>query len=141
MQFSPEQIADSKLGVVAAIGRDWVVEIAQVGSTYISGEGNDLDLVVLCSCVGRTSGEILSDLAEHGYRDTGDSSGVDDEFITFRKADVNLMVTFDPSFMAEFQVACEVCKYVHKLFGMGAAKMAKEDRIKIHRIIMNGEGA
>lgn len=114
--------------------------IVHVGSSYISGSGNDLDLVLLLDEVeGLQDFEEDHDvraLIDGGYTPTGATSGKDDDFVTLRKGDVNVMLTYSHQFCGEFARAAEVCKYVTLL----GCELSKESRIKIHRIIMNGEG-
>lgn len=107
-------------------------DVALVGTMYTHGEGNDYDYVVLVPNVARAQ----ADFNESGYRYTGAESGDEDEFHTFRKGDVNIMLTESLSFFTNFKVAAEVCKYVQKL-----TPLDKAGRIAIHRIIMNEEEA
>lgn len=143
MIFTPEQIAAAKLDVIACLGQRVVIDIAHVGSTYISGEGSDLDLVVYIRAQVIRQSDAVFELYEWGYIKTGHGSGEDDEFTTLRKGDVNLMVTSDRDFMVGFEQAAEVCKYVTQelapFFPHGV--LTKAQRIKIHRILMNGEEA
>lgn len=119
------------------------VDVALVGTMYTHGEGNDYDYVVLVPNVARAT----VDFNESGYRYTGAESGDEDEFHTFRRGDVNIMLTDSLSFFTQFKVAAEVTKYTQRLLaevqnhvddGFKCA-LSKEQRIKIHRIIMNEE--
>jgi len=146
--FSQEEIDEAKSEVRAMFG-DEVCEVSQVGSTYISGAGEDLDLVVRLRERGFKGWDLLDAieghgaiLDQHGYISTGQDSGNEDDFATYRKGDVNLMVTYDVGFIAQFEQAAEVCKYVHGLlFKTHGHGLDKVHRIKIHRIIMNEEEA
>lgn len=110
-----------------------------VGTMYTHGEGNDFDYVVLVPDVSKAwyHYEIA------GYKKTGADSGEEDDFYTFRKADVNIMLTADLDFFLNFGRAAEVTKYVNSLLTGGhpldRGQLTKEERIRIHRIIMNGE--
>lgn len=120
------------------------VEVALVGTMFTHDEGNDYDYVVLVPDVARAE----ADFKESGYRYTGAESGDEDEFHTFRKGDVNIMLTESLSFFTQFKVAAQVTRYVQNLLGRfeadtpsGHAELSKEQRVKIHRIIMNEEEA
>lgn len=144
--FSQMEVAGAIADVHTMFG-DEVVEVIHVGSTYISRYGgDDLDFVVrLKESNGGAIDWTLdctesaqSVLARCGYVSTGHDSGVEDQFNTYRKGDVNLIVTFDQKFANQFAQAAEVCKYLTVRLGL---VLTKAQRIKIHRIIMNGEDA
>lgn len=108
-------------------------DFAHVGSSYICGEGEDIDIVMYLP----KGTAWLVPVTSIGYQFTGRCSGEEDEFQTFRKGPINLMVTDSREFIRDFANAAEVCKYLHKEYGFGD----KQTRIRIHRILMNGEDA
>lgn len=96
-----------------------------VGTLYTLGEGNDMDICVLV----RDVDDAVVSLEEHGYEQTGRAGYADDEFTTFRKGHVNLLLSEDKEWFNKFLTAAEVCRYL---------KTAdKTQRKAIHRIIMN----
>ena len=147
LKFDAELSARHKLNLLAQMPCvPKAVSVSLVGSMYIHGEGKDYDYVV-CVPGREVAREALVD--DLGFTATGDGSGEDDEFWTFRKGEINVMLTEDTQFRSDFERAAEVCKYVAGLFpelevdgtpfrGDG---LTKAHRIKIHRIIMNGEEA
>jgi hypothetical protein len=117
--------------MIAKIERSISVrEIAHVGSTYINSmQGNDIDIVARVS----DSQEAWCNLKDDDWRDTGGGSGHEDDFNTYRKGDVNLMITESEEFITGFELAAEVCK---------ALRLSEKwQRIAVHRVIMNEETA
>lgn len=122
------------------------VQVELVGTMFTHGEGNDYDYVVFVP----NANDDKAEFDDHGYKATDDPSGEEDQFATFRRDDVNIMLTEDPEFFKSFKMAAEVTKYVNGLLlsadpsdlrdGL-LAGLNKEQRIRIHRIIMNGEKA
>lgn len=108
-----------------------------VGSSYIAGRGKDLDLVLWVMDLDFNKARECVYAA--GFEYTGQDSGTEDDFDTYQRGDVNLMLARTHEWAQEFATAAEVCKYLHNT---GALRIDdKEGRIKIHRIIMNGEDA
>lgn len=116
-----------------AFGVESVEEIALVGTQFISGEGQDIDFVVLVDKAMQARAP-----SDSGWLNTSgvSGSGTEDLFETYRKGDVNLIVTEDAEFITQFKQAAEISKYVNSFY-----KLDKSQRIKLHRIIMNGETA
>lgn len=137
--FTQEQVEAAKQELRSVFG-DRINDISHVGSTYISGSGNDLDIVVWVEPeygkVGWGAADDCELLRNAGYHSTGHDSGEADDFMTFRKGDVNVMLTHDREFIVGFAQAAEVCKYVNAMLfrehGHGLEK--------VHRI-MNAESA
>lgn len=126
MKFSQAEIdADEK--VVAEIAH--AAQTAIVGSVYILGEGNDLDVLVRAE----DANDAMDRLETEGYRPTGNPSGEEDDFLTLRKGHINVIVTQSQEFFDNFLEAAEVCKLL-KL-------TSKQDRIAVHRVLMDGESA
>lgn len=103
------------------------VKCALVGSTYILGEGNDIDIMWLVSDYT----EATRLLIKEGY--VYDKDYEDDRFASLRKDDVNIIVTAETDRYNNTLVACEVCKYLKVA--------ARDDRIAVHRIIRDGKQA
>lgn len=130
--FTETQVDDAASDISAALN-EMFVRCDHVGSSYIVGEGADLDLVVLV-----TPGyldEACIKLRDAGYAFTGaeDCSGAEDEFRTFRKGDVNVMLSDEDKWYDAFLTAAEVCKALQL--------REKWQRIAVHRVIMDNEDA
>lgn len=109
--------------------------ISHVGSSYTHGAGEDIDFMVF---VGGDREEAKRVLDEADYKYTGvDCSGSEDEFDTFRNGVVNVILTDDMQFFSDMCACSEIVKY---LVSSGHV-IDKPARIKIHRILMNGESA
>jgi hypothetical protein len=131
--FIASDVSAAVAAIQAALG-DLFKRAEQVGSSYInsSGQGEDLDIVVLCADPGATL-PLKMRMEEAGYRATGGESGEDDEFTTLRKGDVNVMLTVDEDWWWNFVKSAEVCKALHLRY--------KWERVAVHRVLMNDEDA
>lgn len=99
-----------------------------VGSSYILGKGADIDVLVLVPAVD-TYGAAL--VAEGWLRDG--TTDYPSEWASFRKGEVNAILTADAGWYDRFALAAEVCK---------ALKLAdKADRITVHAVIRDGKTA
>lgn len=127
MKFTTNDVATATMELQQALPG---AVIHWVGSSYIQGEGQDLDLVMLTP-TGFGGPEVMS----LGYSWTGVDSGEEDEFKTYRKGHVNLITTDDPDFLEQFKRSAEVCRFLYESYGLGDKTL----RIAIHRLIMNGE--
>lgn len=147
MKFDATVNARNILEIYAASGyAPESVHVTLVGTMHTHGAGNDYDYLVQVP----DAQDDTVNFADDGFTATGEPSGTEDDFITFRKGDINIMLTDSPSFALEFKRAAEVTKYVNGLLlsadpsdlrdGL-LAGLNKEQRIRIHRIIMNGEKA
>ena len=142
MKFDPHVDASNIASIIATSGFvPELVHVTLVGTMFTHGEGNDYDYVVKVPDAKGDS-PVFDDA---GFTTTGDPSGTEDDFITFRKGDINIMLTDSASFALDFKRAAEVCKYVQGLLTrdhpLDRGSLTKEERIRIHRIIMNGEKA
>lgn len=102
------------------------MDVHLVGSTYALGEGKDIDVVALVP--DKVDAQEVIEKA--GYQHTGHDSGEEDNFTTFRKGDVNLMLTESKKFQDDFLTSTEVVKYLNLT--------NRDERVGVHRIIMNG---
>lgn len=134
MKFSADLAAAHTRDILAALA-PFEPEVTLVGTMFINGEGNDYDYVVY-EPEDRPAGPMIEDLMGHGFTRTSPESYNDSQFLTMRKGDVNLMLTRDPEFHKGFVAAARVCKYMQD---GGFVELNREQRVKIHRIIMNGE--
>lgn len=114
-----------------AISHVHVVDAALIGSQYIQGVGNDVDVLVLVYA----RNQAVTVLEHAGYAIEGEpsSGGPGDEFESLRRGEVNVLVTEDRAFYEKWIRAAEVCKYVHGRYG----HCHKDDRVKIHQLIMD----
>lgn len=140
MEFDATLTAKHQRDILAAL-QPHPVQIALVGSMAIDHEGNDYDYVVLVA--GDTMGESIKSLKAHGFRLSSfeeGGSGSDDGWLAFRKEKANVMLTDDEQFYQDFIVSTRVCQYVSRLLAdSSTSRLDRDERIKLHRIIMNGE--
>jgi hypothetical protein len=143
MRFDATQNAANVALILAALAAfsDPAIQVELVGTQYTHGEGNDYDYVVLVS----DRAVAQADLHDAGFIITGQESGNEDDFTTLRRGAINVMLTEEDEFLREFKVAAEVCKYVQQQMlaldpsDIREMQLNKVQRIKLHRIIMNGE--
>lgn len=131
--FTSEQVTDAIAKVRAVIG--WTCKgTKQVGSSYILGEGLDLDIVVHVSSLPLARG-LLQDA---GYNYSSEEyPDIDEEtFNCFRKGYVNVMLTEDSDWYWNFIRSADICRAMH-LLGLGIDKKAA--RIAVHRVLMDEE--
>lgn len=140
MEFDATLTAKHQLDILAAL-QPHPAQIALVGSMAIDHEGNDYDYVVLVA--GDTMGESIKSLKAHGFRLSSfeeGGSGSDDGWLAFRKEKANVMLTDDEQFYQDFIVSTRVCQHVSRLLAdSSTSRLDRDERIKLHRIIMNGE--
>lgn len=141
MKFDPVLMSRHQLDILAALYPRGI-KLSLVGSMSIDQEGNDYDYVVLVPDGALRSS--VADLEAHGFKlgcPTEGGSGSEDGWLALRKGKANVMLTDDEQFYFEFITSTRVCQYVTHLFAATAEKayLSREERIKIHRIIMNGE--
>lgn len=103
------------------------MEASLVGSTYILGEGNDVDIMWLVSDYQEATRLLIKDGYEY------DKDYEDDRFASLRKGEVNVIVTAEGLRYRNTLIAAEVCKYL-KVW-------ERDDRIAVHRIIRDGKTA
>lgn len=132
MKLDLKQLVHEHHAINTCLGQCYM-DSALVGSMYIHGEGNDMDIVVLV----RDNLEAMHMLKLSGYQYTGQDSGEEDDFNTYRKGDVNVMTFSDPDLFRRFSDAAEICKQL----AVWCVPLSKGMRIKIHRILMNKETA
>ena len=113
---------------------------ALVGSTYIVGEGKDVDFLFYVPDLNEAAAFL------HRKGCEAESEKYDDinQFMSFRTrhsdiGEVNILVTADPDFFYGFKQAAEVCKYLH---GAGVTHMqSRAHRVKVHAIVRDGASA
>lgn len=142
MKFDATLTAKHQLDILAAL-QPHPGQIALVGSMAIDHKGNDYDYVVMVA--EGTMRESIKSLGAHGFRLSSPEeggSGSDDGWLALRKEKANVMLTDDEQFYQDFIVSTRVCQYVSRLLAdcnSNTPPLTREQRIKIHRIIMNGE--
>jgi hypothetical protein len=99
-----------------------------VGSCYINGEGKDVDIIILPADAGR----ITQVLRELDFAEDDGEQYNNDNFASFKKGDVNILVAFSFDYYNSFIRACEVCR----LISNGA--LPKAHRVAIHSIVCEG---
>ena len=104
--------------------------IELVGSTYIYGGGNDIDILVLLDNTGGSVDELRLPGWEYG----GSTPKSGDGWCSWKQGDINLLVTADQTYFNDWVTASEVCKY---LFLKRGIVLEKPDRIAVHAIIMD----
>lgn len=128
--FSKNEVVLARVDLAIAL-KTSVEKIEHVGSSFINGEGVDLDLVAKVKDL-----HYSQDLLEAaGYKLSTSGSGSGDEFCCFRKGDVNVMITESQSWYDEFVKAAWACRVVT----LQGFQLDKDGRIAIHRIIMDSE--
>lgn len=109
-----------------------VLDYALIGSAMYLEGAQDVDFAVLidpaCNAIDY-AGQMVSD----GWGNCGDYDGVGGIWAAVRRENLNLMVSHDPKFFADYKTAMEVCK---------ALKLThKEDRIAVCQIVRDGKKA
>lgn len=105
------------------------VAVRMVGSQYVLGYGSDVDFVALVASVEDT----VQVMVDNGWALGSSDEYPTDTFKSLRCGDVNVMVTSSVKFYSEYVLASEVCKVLQL--------KNKVDRIRVHRVIMDGENA
>lgn len=107
-----------------------------VGSTYIMGQGKDIDMLFKV--------ESLSEASEFLRRKGWDAESEayelsNQQFMSFRAGNVNVLVTHDDEFFGGFLGAAEVCKYLRL---RGYLDIGQRDvRVAIHAIVRDYKSA
>ncbi len=115
---------------------DW----AWIGSTYINGEGKDIDILVLCpdASLRRT------DWASIGMSCAGSSHPPedDDPWASVRDgAGSNVIFVTSKDYFDKWVAAARVCKYLQNWLDSTELTLSKGVRIRLHSIIMDGNSA
>ncbi len=114
---------------------EWAFAARTVGSTYIYGHGEDLDLLVLVRTpVGMSSLVNSWYHPDFKYGGSGPKSG--DNWCSWKRGTLNLLLTDDEDLYDRWLMAAEVCRYLHLAKGV---VLTKPERIAIHDIIMEGK--
>lgn len=100
-----------------------------VGSTYINGQGKDTDVLV----IGLTREQVLGAGYEPDGEDGYDASGT---FQSYRKGDVNLILSEDHDDFCRFIQAAELCRVITRITGH---KINKDLRVAVHTFIRDDE--
>lgn len=109
-----------------------VLDFALIGSAMYMREANDVDFAVLID-PSRNAVDYAMGMLSEGWGQCGDYDGVGGIWAAVRRENINLMVSHDPKFFADYKTAMEVCK---------ALKLKhKEDRIAVCQIVRDGKKA
>ena len=123
-------------GALQEVG--WVKPLSfdLVGSMYIVGEGQDIDVLVLVQVLGNNDIQALEiEGWEYGGSIPGEGCG--DNWISLKKKDINLLVTSDKEYYDKWITAAEVCKYLQD----SGVILTKQQRVSVHSIIMDDSAA
>lgn len=107
-------------------------DVLPVGSMVINGAGNDYDY---CLLLPSADVESLAHLVDFGFEQTTTEGYNEDKFTTFRKDEINLIVTSDEDLFRTFGRATRVCKFVAELLDKASGELDKPARCRIHDII------
>lgn len=100
------------------------------GSTYITGEGNDIDVIVLSGASITAVHNVLKDVWELCGEESYESQGM---FVAYRVGDVNVIIVDDTVYYDNWISARNVCVYLH---ARGLSDRAT--RVAIHQIVVDG---
>ena len=117
--------------------RKFAVYVEPTGSRYICDPApmdTDEDYVVLCSNKGRAEILRLMDTWKFDIGGSRPASASDDSaFKSFKKGDLNFIITTDIEFFGRFVAATTVAKRLNLL--------AKADRVALFRAVLYGRSA
>lgn len=100
------------------------------GSTYITGEGNDIDVIVLSGASITAVHNVLKDVWELCGEESYESQGM---FVAYRVGYVNVIIVDDTVYYDNWISARNVCVYLH---ARGLSDRAT--RVAIHQIVVDG---
>lgn len=109
------------------------VALHLAGSTYIIGEGNDLDVLVYPA---GNADLYETRLVEAGYVLCSSEEYPDDKFSAWRKGDINVMMVYDKAYYDSWRRASILCR----LINMGMLSLDMTDRVarvEMHRVVMD----
>lgn len=112
-------------------------KFAMVGSTYILGIGNDIDLLFKVSDLS----EAASFLHRKGWDSQTEEYDKDNQFMSFKGPDkINILITTEDAFFVDFCRAAEVCRYLAEIerLGCSATMDSRAARVAVHKIIRDG---
>lgn len=111
-----------------------VRDFALIGSASYLPDANDVDFAVLIDDFDSGGAvDYASKLVMDGWGNCGEYDGVGGIWAAVRRENLNLMVTHDTKFFADYKTAMEVCKALHLT--------NKQDRIAVCQIVRDGKKA
>jgi hypothetical protein len=110
-----------------------VLDFALIGSASYLPNASDVDFAVLIDHQAANAVDYTVRMANDGWGTCGEYDGVGGIWGAVRRENLNLMVTHDPKFFADYKTAMEVCKALHLTH--------KEDRIAVCQIVRDGKKA
>ena len=102
------------------------------GSTYINGEGNDVDVIILLPKGHLTFGMLDDAEWRHLGKESYDSWGM---FDSYRKGELNLILTDDPVYYHSWEIARAVCRGLSR-YGLNT----RDARVFVHSVVCDGVG-
>lgn len=111
-----------------------VKDFALIGSASYLPNASDVDFAVLIDdfeCGGAVN--YATKMVNDGWGNCGEYDGVGGIWAAVRRENLNLMVTHDPEFFANYKTAMEVCKALNL--------QHKQDRIAVCQIVRDGKKA
>lgn len=109
-----------------------VLDFALIGSASYLPEAGDVDFAVLID-PALNAVDYAGQMVQDGWGNCGEYDGVGGIWAAVRRENLNLMVTHDPKFFADYKTAMEVCKALHLTH--------KQDRIAVCQIVRDGKKA
>ena len=109
-----------------------VLDFALIGSASYLPEAGDVDFAVLID-PAINAVDYAGQMANDGWGNCGGYDGVGGIWAAVRRENLNLMVTHDPKFFADYKTAMEVCKALNLTH--------KQDRIAVCQIVRDGKKA
>lgn len=101
-----------------------------VGSTFIKGEGNDIDILVQVKDLDKAESVAI----QAGYRKDGGSCCEFETWSSLKLGKVNLLLCHDPEYYDRWVMAAEACQFLHKR----GVTLSTGDVHGVHAIIMDG---
>lgn len=109
-----------------------VLDFALIGSASYLPDAADVDFAVLVD-PALNAVEYTDKMVADGWGNCGEYDGVGGIWAAVRSENLNLMVTHDPKFFADYKTAMEVCKALNLTH--------KQDRIAVCQIVRDGKKA
>lgn len=109
-----------------------VMDFALIGSAMYVPDARDVDFAVLIAPEFNAV-DYAAKMANDGWGNCSEYDGVGGIWAAVRRENLNLMVTHDPKFFADYKTAMEVCKALDLRH--------KEDRVAVCQIVRDGKKA
>lgn len=111
-----------------------MLDATLVGSTHIHGFGRDLDLLVLVKRPDRGQSLVIR-FTHPDWQYGGSSPKAGEQWCSWKKGEINLLLTDNPVYFAAWVTAADVCRL---LAVRGILKPDDKDmRVAVHRVVMD----